>query len=339
MSEPEVDALVRAIVARPTSAATTRSTPTAACCCGRAAPRPTARCRRSTSGRGSSSASEAPSSPATRVHSVFEDFTWDKSTTMSGAADDWAYEHLGVFGWTTEFWDVIAAATGERASTDFWYVGPDAEQELAVVRWADEHAPDALRPLARVRPPPARRRSSSAAGTCRRVDQPAAGLLPRRDRAARRVRRVPGARLAAASTCSRCAPSASARAPGGWWPASPTPAGCRRTSSARARKERLVLPLVAELVGGDGVRVVDGPARRQLGQLEGTCRHALHPVGGRDARPRPGDMGGRSPEGTGRPSSSSARHPRAGGTNRPGAEPRGEATNLRCRAAEWRGDL
>ena len=27
-----------------------------------------------------------------KVHSVFEDFTWDKSDTMSGAADDWAYE-------------------------------------------------------------------------------------------------------------------------------------------------------------------------------------------------------------------------------------------------------
>ena len=76
-----------------------------------------------------------------RVHSVFEDFTWDKTDPMSGAADDWAYEHLGVLGWTTEFWDVIAAATGERASTHIWYVGPTPEQEVAVARWADEHAP------------------------------------------------------------------------------------------------------------------------------------------------------------------------------------------------------
>ena len=73
------------------------------------------------------------------VHSVFEDFTWDKSDTMSGAADDWAYEHLGVFGWTTEFWDVIHAATGERGSTDIWYVGPTPEQELAIARWSDQY--------------------------------------------------------------------------------------------------------------------------------------------------------------------------------------------------------
>ena len=35
--------------------------------------------------------------------------------TMSGAADDWAYEHLGVYAWTTEFWDVVQQATGEQA--------------------------------------------------------------------------------------------------------------------------------------------------------------------------------------------------------------------------------
>jgi hypothetical protein len=38
--------------------------------------------------------------------------------------------------------------------------------------------------------------------------------------------------------------------------------------SARAKRADLVLPLVAEVIG-EGVRVVDGPARRRLGQLEG----------------------------------------------------------------------
>ena len=31
------------------------------------------------------------------VHSVFEDLTWDKSSVMGGAGDDWAYDHLGVY--------------------------------------------------------------------------------------------------------------------------------------------------------------------------------------------------------------------------------------------------
>ena len=60
---------------------------------------------------------------------------------MSGAADDWAYEHLGVFAWTTEFWDVVHAATGTKQSTHFWYLGPTDDEALAVLRWADEHAP------------------------------------------------------------------------------------------------------------------------------------------------------------------------------------------------------
>lgn len=75
------------------------------------------------------------------VHSVYEDLTWDKSDTMSGAGDDWAYEHLGVFSWTTEFWDAIYAATGDHSPTNIWYVGPTPEQELAVCRWTDIHAP------------------------------------------------------------------------------------------------------------------------------------------------------------------------------------------------------
>lgn len=75
------------------------------------------------------------------VHSVYEDLTWDKSNTMSGAGDDWAYDHLGVISWTTEFWDAIFAATGDHSPTDIWYVGPTPEQELAVCRWTDTHAP------------------------------------------------------------------------------------------------------------------------------------------------------------------------------------------------------
>lgn len=75
------------------------------------------------------------------AHSVYEDLTWDKSDTMSGAGDDWAYEHLGVFGWTTEFWDAIYHATGDHSPTDIWYVGPTPAQELAVCRWSDTHAP------------------------------------------------------------------------------------------------------------------------------------------------------------------------------------------------------
>ncbi len=137
LSEPEIDALVRAIVAHPNI-------------CGFNAFH--------TSGgvllRPSSTKADSTLSPndvwvwkelAKRgteltgypAHSVYEDFTWDTAETRSGASDDWAYEHFGVYGWTTEFWDLVHAATGEKVSTHFWYTGPTDDEALAVLHWLD----------------------------------------------------------------------------------------------------------------------------------------------------------------------------------------------------------
>ena len=76
------------------------------------------------------------------VHSCYEDFTFDKKDLMSGASDDFMYDHCGVYSWTTEFWDPIYAATGHRASTKVWYLGPTVEESLALAAWADVNAPD-----------------------------------------------------------------------------------------------------------------------------------------------------------------------------------------------------
>lgn len=142
LSEPEIDALTRAIVARPNI-------------CGSHAYhtsggfqlRPSSTRKDSDLppfdiwawtelGRQSEAATGYP------VHSVYEDFTWDYADVMSGAADDWAYDHLGIYSWTTEFWDVIHAATGTKSSTKIWYTGPTSDEALAVLRWVDQHAPD-----------------------------------------------------------------------------------------------------------------------------------------------------------------------------------------------------
>ncbi|MDQ1423973.1 MAG: hypothetical protein QOD72_1471, partial [Acidimicrobiaceae bacterium] len=72
-------------------------------------------------------------------YSVYDDYTWDRQNLMSGASDDWAYEHLGVFAWTTEFWDVVAAATGQRAHPIKWYLEHPVEDDLALLRWNDEN--------------------------------------------------------------------------------------------------------------------------------------------------------------------------------------------------------
>jgi hypothetical protein len=199
------------------------------------------------------------------VHSVFEDFTWDKSDTMSGAADDWTYEHLGVVGWTTEFWDVIAAATGERASTLIWYLGPTPEQEIAVARWADTHAPGTYvhwyafdhPQLGAVEiggpdwfhlwsnPPASHLRAEVEPHAEFAVHQALASprleiLLADHDRVAEDLWRV---RIGVANT--------------GFLPTYVT---------EHAKKNSLVLPLTVSV---DGAAVVDGPAKVQLGQLAG----------------------------------------------------------------------
>jgi hypothetical protein len=215
------------------------------------------------------------------VHSVFEDFTWDPSDTMSGAGDDWAYEHLGVYGWTTEFWDVIAAATDHRSSTKIWYLGPTDEEALAVLRWCDEHDPDGyvdwypfdhpdLGPVELggwpdvgvwINPPPGLLRDEVTPHAAFAVAQALASPCL----ALRRVRAVP--------LGERTWRVEAGIANTGWLPTD---------VSARARKNDMVRPLVAEL-SGDGVTVVGGPARVTLGQLEG--RAALRFGGWHDGTP------------------------------------------------------
>jgi zinc carboxypeptidase len=213
------------------------------------------------------------------VHSVYEDFTWDPSKVMSGAADDWAYEHLGVYGWTTEFWDVVAAATGERSHTDIWVTGPTPAQELGVLRWADEHHPGELyvdwRPfdhpqlgpieiggwdwlVSWTNPPGSRLQDEVAPHADFAVFQALAApalevLLADAEPLGEGVWRV---RAGVANT--------------GWLPT---------TVTERARANDLVLPVVVELSVPAGVDVLDPPARREVGQLAGRSAHELR--GGR----------------------------------------------------------
>jgi Zinc carboxypeptidase len=267
LSEPEIDALVRAIVTRPNICGYNAYHTAAGVIL-----RPSSMHPDSTLPPGDvwvwkQLGEQGTALTGYPVHSVYEDFTWDKSDTMSGASDDWAYEHLGVFSWTTEFWDVVHAATGTKQATDFWYLGPTDEQALAVLRWVDEHAPDQyvdwypfdhpqLGPVElggwhhlgiRTNPPPDRLRDEVAPHAAFAVVQ------------------------ALAAPCLRVRHQRVADLGGGTWRVE---VGVANTGwlptyvSARAQKENQVLPIVAELQGA-GATVVGGPARVQLGQLEG----------------------------------------------------------------------
>jgi len=275
LSEPEIDALVRAIVARPNI-------------CGFNAFH--------TSGgvilRPSSTQADSKLPPADvwtwkqfaeigtaatgyPSHSVYEDFTWDPTETMSGASDDWAYEHLGIFGWTTEFWDIVHAATGEKQSTHFWYTGPTDAERLAVLRWLDEHSTDdatrgfvdwypfdhpQLGPVelggwnglySWTNPPP----SHLLAEVDGHADFAVAQALAAPCVEIRHARAEP----VGADTWRIVIGVANT----GWLPT---------TVSSKARQDNLVRPVIADVeIDGDGVvEVLDGAVRRTLGQLAGS---------------------------------------------------------------------
>lgn len=209
------------------------------------------------------------------VHSVYEDFTFDHSDTMSGAGDDWAYEHAGVYGWTTEFWDVIQQATGTKGHNHIWYTGPTDAEERAVYAWAVANHPEAY---ADWKPFTHPQLGEVEIGGWDDVffwgNAPGSRLLaevkPHAEFAVYQALCSP--KLEVLHTAAAPLGGDSYRvevgiANTGWLPTYIT---------QKARQDRLVLPLVAEL---SGATVVGSPARLELGQLEG--RLALQFNGGK----------------------------------------------------------
>lgn len=203
------------------------------------------------------------------VHSGFEDFTWDKSDPMAGASDDWAYCGLGVYAWTTELWDVVFRATGQRASKEAWYVGESADVERAVLSWCSQHWPD--RYYEPWRPFQHPQLGAIEIGgwdvVALWVNAPAslleAEVGPHVDVAVHQALCSPALTLA---------PQLHALGDGLWRvEARVANTGWLATDvSALARKQSMVLPGTVSVVPVDArAEVIDGPSRRTFGQLEG----------------------------------------------------------------------
>ena len=86
---------------------------------------------------------EATSRTGYPAVSVFHDFKYHPKQTIKGGADDWVYDHLGVFSWTTEFWSPQRqAGLSDYHFTD-WIRDHPVEDDIALIRWADATYPDA----------------------------------------------------------------------------------------------------------------------------------------------------------------------------------------------------
>jgi murein tripeptide amidase MpaA len=73
--------------------------------------------------------------------SVFHGFRYDPKDVITGVADDWAYDHLGLYAWTTELWNPLAAAGIDGVDVLEWYRDHPLDEELQLLAWVDEHVP------------------------------------------------------------------------------------------------------------------------------------------------------------------------------------------------------
>jgi murein tripeptide amidase MpaA len=70
--------------------------------------------------------------------SIFHDFKYDPKQTVKGGANDWFYDHLGLYSWTTEFWSPQREAGIEEYEYIDWLRDHRPEDDLKLMWWSDE---------------------------------------------------------------------------------------------------------------------------------------------------------------------------------------------------------
>jgi hypothetical protein len=267
LSEPEIDALVRAASARPNVCGYNAFHTSGGVILRPSSTRPDSEIEPMDIWVWNQLGEAASSLTGYPMHGIWADFTWDYRATMSGAADDWAYDHLGVYSWTTEFWDIVQQATGSKQSTHFWYTGPTADEALAVLRWCDQHHPEGHVDWYQFDHPQLGPIELGGWNWISTWINPPVAMLP--DEVA--------GHAAFAIHQALCSPrlellhTAVTRLGDGTWRLE---AGVANTGwlpsdvSALARKKNLARPSYAA-VSGAGIGVVGGVARQQFGHLDG----------------------------------------------------------------------
>ncbi len=74
---------------------------------------------------------------AYRATSVYHGFRSDDGQCITGAFDDWLYDHLGRFAWTVEIWNPLAQAGIHTTDPIAWRHQHPVADDLALLRWND----------------------------------------------------------------------------------------------------------------------------------------------------------------------------------------------------------
>lgn len=72
--------------------------------------------------------------------SVFHEFRYHPKETISGTFDDWVYDHLGMFSFTVELWDLIAKAGIKERKFIEWFRDHPHEEDLRIFDWVQKNA-------------------------------------------------------------------------------------------------------------------------------------------------------------------------------------------------------
>jgi murein tripeptide amidase MpaA len=72
--------------------------------------------------------------------SVYHDFRYHPKEVISGVFDDWMFNHLGVFAFTVEQWDIVGRAGIKDRKFIEWMRDHPHEDDLKILQWADENA-------------------------------------------------------------------------------------------------------------------------------------------------------------------------------------------------------
>jgi murein tripeptide amidase MpaA len=70
--------------------------------------------------------------------SVYHDFRYEPKEHIKGTFDDWLYEHLGLYAWTTEIWAPHRQAGVKVEKYIDWMREHPVEDDLKMFRWAGE---------------------------------------------------------------------------------------------------------------------------------------------------------------------------------------------------------
>ena len=70
--------------------------------------------------------------------SVYHDFKYDPKDFIKGTFDDWMYEHLGLYSWTTEIWSVQQQVGIKDYKWLEWFRDHPIEDDLKILKWNDE---------------------------------------------------------------------------------------------------------------------------------------------------------------------------------------------------------